>query len=357
MRNYLKLTIISIFFSISYSQQDIYRSTDDIKTEWEGYTSFQKEEMVSFCDFLFQQGYYERCLLVSFQILYKFPNAPIIPAINYYIARCYEETLNYGLARKYYGKLINSDDKNSKVYKAALYRNHYIDLIQKDRNNDLLDNTEGADDPYLMIFRGYAYMNNMEWEKARTTFISAQATFNHPHYDNLMVPLYQAIEEVNSVSRYNKYIVFLSSTLLPGGGQFLLKEWDEGQGILSSVGLMMLIANWAKVENLVGSNRIVDNYSSSMPITKNYSDKNINYELAKKDRMPTRLSVSSSSDKYVIAPLVIGAGIFITSALKSFKDTDLKNKKLVEFYIDDRVKNLSPSKFLDFPEPQLIIPQ
>ena len=45
-----------------YTQSDVYRSIDDIKS-WENYTSYQKEEMLSFCDFLFNEGHYERCLI------------------------------------------------------------------------------------------------------------------------------------------------------------------------------------------------------------------------------------------------------------------------------------------------------
>ena len=357
MRKYIRDFIAVAFISISFSQPDMYRSTDDIKSEWEEKTSFQKEEMISFCDFLFKEGHYERCLLVSFQILYKFPDDPIIPAINYYIARCYEETKNYDLAHRYYSKSITLGDKTSIVYKASVYRDHYINLILKEQNKELLAKTEETNDPYLMTFRGYAYLNKMEWEKARTTFIAAQSKFNHPHYDELMVPLFQTIEEVSSISRHNKYLVFLLSTLLPGGGQFLLKDWNKGQGILSSVGLMVLITNWAKVEQFAGSSRFVDNYSVSIPSVKNYNNENKKLGLSKSDKMPSSLTLSSSSEKYILAPILIGGGIFITSALRSFKDTEYKNKKLTELYVAERVKNLHPSQFLDFPEPQLIIPK
>ena len=56
-------------------------------------------------------------------------------------------------------------------------------------------------------------MKKMNWEAARTSFISAQSNFDHPHYDDLMVPLYQTIENVNTVSKHNKYLVFLAMAL------------------------------------------------------------------------------------------------------------------------------------------------
>ena len=349
MRNLRKQIIFAFLFNVALCQNDIYRSVDEVQDEWTGYTSFQKEEMMSFCDFLFNEGYYERCLLSSFQLLYKFPNDPFIPTVNYYIARCYEEMENYKLAQRYYQKIIKDDDETSVVFRAAKYRNQYINLLSGN-TDELLLNTQGTKDPYLLTFRGYAYMGKMNWEAARTSFISAQNNFDHPHYDELMIPLFQTIENVSEVPKHNKYIVFLLSTIFPVGGQFLLKEWSNGQGILTSVGLMAIISNWARVEALVGKNRVIENESSSIPL---YKDMEINHQLKKKDKIPAKLSLSYSSIKYLIPPVVIGAGVFIISSLKSFKDTDEKNKKLIEYYVNDRVSNISPSRFLDFPNPTL----
>ena len=351
MRNLRKQIIFVFLSSVILSQQDIYRSVEDVKEEWTGYTSFQKEEMLSFCDFLFNEGHYERCLLSSFQLLYKFPNDPVIPAVNYYIARCYEEMKNFDLAHKYYEKVMKDDAQGSNVYKAAKYRNHYTSLIAEELDN-LLNDTENTDDPYLKTFRGYAHMKKLEWKEARASFISAQEAFDYPHYDELMTPLYQTIENVSSVPRHNKYLVFLSSALFPGGGQFLLKEWSKGQGVLSSVGLMLLIGNWAKVDQLVGTNRVLVNESSSIPL---YKDMDADHKLTKKDKIPAHLSLSHSSIRYLLPPLVIGSGIFISSSLKSFKDTDRKNRKLIEYYVKDKISITAPEMFLDFPEPTLII--
>ena len=351
MRILRRQIIFAFLFSIVLCQNDIYRSVDEVQDEWTGYTSFQKEEMVSFCDFLFNEGYYERCLLSSFQLLYKFPNDPFIPTVNYYIARCYEEMENFELAQRYYQRIIKDNDETSVVFKAAKYRNQYTNLLSGN-TDDLLASTQGTKDPYLLTFRGYAYMEKMNWEAARTSFISAQNNFDHPHYDELMNPLYQTIENVSKVPKHNKYIVFLSSAIFPGGGQFLLKEWSNGQGILTSVSLMAIISNWAKVEELVGNNRLIENESSSIPL---FKDMETNHQLKKKDRIPAKLSLSYSLVKYIIPPVVIGAGVFVISSLKSFKDTDEKNKKLIEYYISDRVSNFSPSRFLDFPNPTLVL--
>ena len=45
---------------------------EDIKNEWRNYTSFQKQELVNFATFLYDEGFYERALLTYFQYLYKY---------------------------------------------------------------------------------------------------------------------------------------------------------------------------------------------------------------------------------------------------------------------------------------------
>ena len=354
MRNYRIHILCGILLSWGISQPDIYRSIEDVEKEWTGYTSFQKEEMVSFCDFLFNEGYYERCLLTSFQIIYKFPKDPFVSTIQYYIARCYEEMGNFDLALSYYAKVKGQEQPGSSIYEAVEYRTNYIYLIAGEVN-ELLDNTKGTKDPYLMTFRGYAYMKKMQWKDARASFISAQSSFSDPHYDGLMSPLYQAIEEIHTVPRHNKYLVLFSGALFPGGGQFVLKEWNKGQGILSSVGLMLLIGSWAKNEQLIGKSRLLDNEGTSVPLFRNYSHENIRPELIRDDKLPAHMVVSYSSARYLIPPLIIGAGIFLGSSLKSFSDTNAKNKKLVEYYIQSRIDKIAPERFIDFPEPKLII--
>ena len=108
MRTTKKQILLALLFSWVLSQQ-AYRSVESIQSEWKEYTSYQKEERVSFCDFLFKEGYYERCLLTAFQILYQYPDDPINSTINYYIGRCYEEMQIYNLAHQYYRQVIQKD--------------------------------------------------------------------------------------------------------------------------------------------------------------------------------------------------------------------------------------------------------
>ena len=351
MRTYYKQIIVLFLLGQSFAQKDIYRNVEAIEKEWKGYTSYQKEEALSFCDFLFKQGYYERCLVNAFQALYKFPDDEIVSVLNYYIGRCYEEMVNYKLANIYYQKVINKEPKDSQNYKAAFYRNVYVKLMMDDVDDVLKITDSSKTDPYLLTFRGYSYLKKKNWDEARTSFISAQSNFSHPHYDKLITPLYQTIEEVYTVPKHNRYLIFIMSSLFPGAGQFILGNKTQGQGILSSVGLMMLISSWTTVQRLVGSSRAVDNISLSVPIYKNYTT---NSSSSKKDMIPDKIYTSSSSAKFLIPPMLIGSSIFIASAYKSFNDTKLKNEELINIYIKKRIEKNSPNRFLDFSEPQLI---
>ena len=351
MRTYYKQIIILFLLGQSFAQKDIYRNVESIEKEWKGYTSYQKEEALSFCDFLFKEGHYERCLVNAFQALYKFPDDDIVSVLNYYIGRCYEEMVNYKLANIYYQKVIKKDPKDSQNYKAAFYRNVYVKLMMDDVDDVLKITDSSKTDPYLLTFRGYSYLKKKKWDEARTSFISAQSNFSHPHYDKLITPLFQTIEEVYTVPKHNRYLIFMMSSLFPGAGQFMLGNKTQGQGILSSVGLMMLISSWTTVQSLVGSSRAVDDISLSVPMFKNYTT---NRSLSKKDMIPDKIYTSSSSAKYLIPPILIGSSIFIASAYKSFNDTKLKNEELINIYIKKRIEKNSPSRFLDFSEPQLI---
>ena len=352
MRVFYKPLLILPLLSICFSQSDKYRNEEQIKSEWKGYSTFQKDEMVSFCDFLFKEGHYERCLLTAFQILYKFSDDKLLNStVNYYIGRCYEEIQSYDLALKYYRR-VNSGNNDELLSKASNYRYQYVNLIS-DSVDQVLNDTKNLDDPYMMTFRGYAYLKKFDWENARATFISAQENFEHQHYVDLMIPIFQFIENVNNVDNYNKYLVFLSSALIPGGGQFLLKEWSNGQGILSSVLLLLLASNWALEEKVNGSSRLVENHSNSLPLMRSYNDNSDSFNLKKADKIPQKILVTHSNSRYILLPLIIGTGIFISSSINSFNDTKTKNKKLLEYFLNDNLEILNPEYFLDFPEPQL----
>ena len=345
----LKL-ILYLFFvlSMSFSQQS-YLSADQIELEWEGYTKFQRDEMVSFCDFLFNEGYYERCLISSFQFLYRLPDDPVKPALLHLIARSYEEMGNYSLARRYYNRVMDIELPNSIAYKSAKYREIYCYLVEGDIASVKLK-TESSKDPYFLTLRGYGFLRSLEWEKARTVFISAEEKFNDKHYSKLMISLYQTIENVSKVRRHNKFKVALSGLFLPGGGQLALKDKKNAQGILISALLFSSVYNSGRSGSISGIVRFSRPSSTVLPIHEGVDE---SFNLAG-GALSKPISTKSELVKYTLPPIIFGSALYVSSFIKSFSDTNEKNKNLIQYYADDKIALIPPLLFMDFEEPSVI---
>ena len=342
-------TYILVFQICYLFGQENYRSVDDIKNEWNEHTNYQRDEMLSFIDFLFNEEYYERCLFSSFQFLYKYPDDPKKPAILYLIARSYEGMKNYNLARRYYSRVMKIEPETSIAYKASKYRETYSYLMEGD-NKSVLKNTEASDDPYDLTLRAFSYFQSLQWEDARVLFISAEEKFNHRHYSKLMVPVYQAIENVSSVRQHSHAKVALSGIFMPGGGQFILDDYQNGQGIFFTSLLLYGIYNLGISNELNGKVQFDNSPGIVMPI---YKGVNSGFSLSDGD-LTKSISAKSALIKYTIPPVVIGAVLHITSLIKSFRDTKEKNESLIKFYAFESLESISPIRFLDFQEPTIL---
>ena len=345
-RLYIYILIFQI--CILFGQEN-YRSVDDIKNEWNEHTNYQRDEMLSFIDFLFNEEYYERCLVSSFQFLYKLPDDPQKPVILYLIGRSYEGMENYALARRYYNRVMNIESKTSIAYKASKYRETYSYLMEGD-NKSVLINTEGSDDPYDLTLRAFSYFQSLKWEDARALFISAEEKFDHRHYSKLMIPIYQAIENVSNIRQHNHAKVALGGVFLPGGGQFILNEHHNGQGIFFTSLLLYGIYNLGVGNELNSTMRFDRSPGIVMPI---YKGVNSGFSLAD-GSLTKSINAKSALVKYTIPPIVIGTVLHITSLFKSFSDIKEKNESLIQLYALESMQSISPQRFLDFQEPNII---
>ena len=344
-----RLCAYILFFQIcSLSGQENYRSVDDIKNEWGEYTNYQRDEMLSFIDFLFNEGYYERCLISSFQFLYKLPDDPQKPAILYLIGRSYEGMENYALARRYYRRVMNIEPETSVAYTASKYRETYSYLMEGD-NKSVLVNTDGSNDPYDLTLRAFSYFQSLKWEDARALFISAEEKFDHRHYSKLMIPIYQAIENVSNVRQHSHAKVALSGMFLPGGGQFTLNDRQNGQGIFFTSLLLYGIYSLGSSTKLNGKVHFDKSPGIVMPI---YKGVNSGFSLSD-GSLTKSISAKSALVKYTIPPIILGAVLHVTSLVKSFRDTKDKNQSLIQYYALESMQSISPQKFLDFQEPNI----
>ena len=342
------LLYMHIAFSVIICQESYY-SIEQIESEWGDYTKFQRDEMISFCDFLFNEGYYERCLISSFQFLYRLPDDPIKPALLYLIARSYEEMGNYSLSKRYYTRVMDIEPKTTKAHKAANYRYLYCDLMQ-DNLESVLNATTNSSDPYYLMFRGYCYLKELEWENARATFISAEEIFNDKHYSKLMIPLYQSIDDVSLIKKHSKMKVALSGMMLPGGGQLVLKDKKNAQGIFASSFLLYGIYASGSGESNSGRIRFSNSPGIVVPT---YNGVSQNFSLSK-DVLSKVVFSESALIKYTLPPIAFGSLLYISSLIKSFSDTEEQNESLIKFYATSILESTPPKIFLDFEEPSLL---
>jgi len=345
-------TITLVFLINTSFGQQLFNSADDVQEHWSSYTSYQRDEMVSFCDFLFRENHFERCILTAFQLLYKFPNDELSSVLHYYIARSYDELENYSLADRYYTLASKINTNDIVTSNASKYRRQLV-YLKSNQLNKVIKETEQSVDPYLLTFRGYAFLQMQDWEKARSTLITAEEQFNHSHYSDLMLPLYQMIDEVETIPKHNKYIVSGLGTIFPGGGHLLLKDWNKGKGVLATFGLLAMTSQWTNVTALSSTNRIIEPEGSSIPINNKIKESNGKIHLGGGSKIPGHISISSTSLKYTLPSVLFSVGIYIGSIWKSYSDTQDTNYQLISFYVENRLSKSLPNRFVDFPEPDL----
>ena len=84
-----------------------------------------------------------------------------------------------------------------------------------------------------------------------------------------------------------------------------------------------------------------------------YSGVSQNFNLSK-DALSKVVFSKSALIKYTLPPIVFGSVLYISSFLKSFSDTEKKNKSLIKFYASSSLESTPPKMFLDFEEPSII---
>jgi len=226
--------------------QKEYHSIEEIEREWKEYTSFQRDELLSFCDFLFQEEYYERTILACFRYTFLYPEDEIVPLVYYKIARSYEEMENIGLAEEYFQQVQSMVLPNSSEYRAAGYRLTFLSLQKGDYLAVHQAMLADSLDPYFIVFDGYAYFMELKWAKAKEDFQLCQQRFKTLKYDRLLKRLIRGCEEATDLPVKNRQFAGMLS-VIPGGGRAYLSDWISATGTFVAslgLGLRLMDGNW-----------------------------------------------------------------------------------------------------------------
>ena len=350
----MKLKIIIIFLLLdSISSQQKYLSPEDVKSEWQDYTSFQRQELVNFATFLYDEEFYERALLVYFQFLYKYPGDELEMAAYFKIGKCYEMMENWDLAGNYYDRIIEKAPEGSVESKAASYQLNYISL-ETEEYNKVIEKTSETSDPYNLIFRAYAHFEKLEWEDSKLSFRAAQASFDHDYYSKQINSWYSAIKTAENAPIKSKMPALLSS-LFPGGGFLYLKQKENAIG---SMGASLLISA-AMVSSSVISQKnslsIKDNKQLVVPMSGGILSENDSFHSSSGYLLPGKLKLSSNKGSILVPPAVLFLGLYFGGMWKSFYDIDEANQKLVRRFTGRVTKKLSINTFMDYEIPEFII--
>ena len=345
--------VIVLLFSICITYSQNYRSVDEIKDDWLEHTKFQKQELLSFCDFLIDGEHYERALLGLFQYLYKFPSDSLEVPILYHIARSYDLSGNPILANRYYDEVINLTDENNRVYRAAYYRKLLIKYYQEDRDT-ILQETENETDPYLITMRGYIFLNDLQWVEARQAFLSADERFSHRHYSSLIASIMQTIDNAAEVPMKNKWQT-LAASIFPGGGRAYLQEWGNAGGALASFFLVASLASSKTDLNQSGDLSFTDNRNELIPQGAGYQlDADQLPNNPSSYGLPENVRLSSKNKYLIYTPIALSLSIYLGTILKTYQDVDNANQLLFRNHIRTAMEETPIDSFMDFMEPNLI---
>ena len=237
-----KFIFILLIFLVQIFSQQKYLSKDDIKKEWSEYTSFQKSELINHSNLLFDNGKYEDALLNYFQFVYLYPNDQLINAAYFKIAKCYEMLKSWDLSINYYQKIISSSDSSSVHYLSSNYQRLYS-LFKIGQFQDIINSPNEDNDPYILVFKAYAFFSMLDFNSALLTFKSAEAAFDHRYYSDIIEPFYKAIETVENAPTKDKSLALVTS-LFPGGGFLYLDQKESAIGsIVTSSLIFSVLAN------------------------------------------------------------------------------------------------------------------
>ena len=345
--------IITFLFFVCVVCGQNFRTVDDIKDDWQDHTTFQKHELLSFCDFLIDGGHYERALLSLFQYLYKFPGDSLEVPVLYHIARSYDLSGNPILANRYYDQVINLADENFRVSQAANYRKLIIKYYQEDYKS-VLEETDNATDPYLITLRGYIFLQELDWISARQAFLSADERFKHRYYSQLIAPIMQSIDNAAEVPMKNKWQT-LAASLVPGGGRAYLREWGNAGGALASFFLVASLASSNTGLLQSGNISLVDNRNELIP-------QGVGYKLDYNDLpksplsfgLPTEVILSNTNNNLIYTPAILAASIYLGTIFKTYQDVDNAIQRLFRNHINMTIAKTPLESFMDFSEPNLV---
>ena len=348
-----KFILILLIFPVQIFSQQKYLSKEDIKNEWSEYTSFQKSELINHSNLLFNEGNYEDALLNYFQFVYLYPNDQLINAAYFKIAKCYEMLKSWDLSINYYQKIISSTESGSVDYLSSSYQRLYS-LFKIGQFEDIIKSPNEDNDPYILVFKAYAFFSMLDFENAMLTFKSAEAAFDHRYYSDIIKPFYRAIETVANAPTKEKSLALITS-LFPGGGFFYLDQKESAIGsIVTSSLIFTVLANSNNISQK-GSIPFSSNFQEMIPLSNDLSSRKLSFDNSTGYDLPTNVKLEEKYTSVLIPPLVVVGLIYFGSMWKSVIKLEESNNILLQRYAKRVIVKLPLEDFMDYEIPHFVI--
>ncbi|RMF08832.1 MAG: tetratricopeptide repeat protein [Candidatus Neomarinimicrobiota bacterium] len=327
--------------------QDFYHSLDEIQKEWKDYTTFQRAELLNFCNFLYESHYYDRAVISLYQFLYRFPGDRMEDVVYYKLARSLEETGKFVEARRYYRELLPTLDSATVTFQAARYHDLYLQY-RLALYDTLVAQLRASRDPYDLLTLGYTYLAQADYASARQAFFAAEEVFDDTYYLRRIDPILHMIDSVQVLPRKKKWISLFSS-LVPGGGKAYVRDWESAGGLAATTSLAFWIAQ--RLASAGGTVWLVQPLQELVPDAK-YLQKGAPFTVGG-GHFPRGMRLRTSGRKYWWMPVGVGAGVYVASIWHSVSMVAEVNQRQIDQYVVKWVQDHPLKELLDFPEPEL----
>ncbi|MBN2544101.1 tetratricopeptide repeat protein [bacterium] len=209
-------------------------------TEKTDFPEFDRDKILLFADYLFNEGEYQRASVEYHRFNFGFPNDSRNQYSLFRIGLSNEKVKKYDKARKYYHNLIEKSTETKWVH-SAYYRTastYYEEQkwVETIFYIDSLEKAEGNLGGVFDYLRGWCYLHIKRYSDAQKIF----ERLNESDIEQRVSSLYYLISKTKQAQIMSGRSPFLSglfSTVIPGAGQLYCgRIGDAGYSFVLSVG-------------------------------------------------------------------------------------------------------------------------
>lgn len=143
------------------------------------------------------------------------------------------------------------------------------------------------------------------------------------------------------------------ASILPGGGQAYLKNWNASAGILLTSGLFAVLIP-SMITSSSESVLFDDQTSLLIPQTKGIAGSSGNNYRGKNSKLPQTVKLQGTSRGLILPAVAISTSVYVASVVRVRGVMEQMHREHVAAYVDEEVRRFPVDRFMDYEEPQLV---